>query len=820
MLLSYPLELRSQFKLKGINSQMNSELYTSDPPTARRPVRVLPRTNRTGQIISRPRIYKKGIQNFSKYFSKGKAQQSYLNTYYTLKPYQSGGGATANGKRYLPKTVVKKHPIFPGLVIDRNELKKKPYRQISLIENTSSMTNHSLKNIAKKPVNRIYGKLGRVSTAMDEYQFKSTQNNRVIFGPKATGQTRTKRTRISLTNYKTKSISCISVQSREPRDTLPRLEDSTQSVRKSLRTTSAIPKRTTKVFEIGASKTRRQVYQKNAPEVSFLKMKTINLPENKIFKIPSIFPENQNSKRVIKSSRNSKPKRMRDSRVRLYNRQHTRKSPTSSVISHFSDISNSRSHSATLSRRVGHVRVISPNPSIQSRNVERKVVNEFRIVDGMSHQSQISVNESANLWIKQSPGLSRNVSIEGNGQNKLVAARFKDFKFKKYIVKDKDFCEKAKENKKSEKSDLKSKLRKVHHKELHKNVGTQAKKGVSFYRNPGLRIAPNVKSKILLSPRMKKSRRVQKLTQLGQKAALSQRPIARNFIFSPVLKAQPQNGHKVKANGTRNELSMFSPKPSLERSQKMYNLSNGTWTGSFQLGKSVKNQMAKSNGHSKLVENGKKKSKKDKTEVAKKIKQTLNGKIIRVNAKREGHKATKIGPKRLYAKLPAKQGKACHFISQSASNLKELLQKYNKSQEKNQYQLGKQVNGEKPTVTDDKGQGGIAAGHTEHTRKDVERSVKIRTKLLERVKNIDGTKRNSRDRENQRESRMKDSLMRFIQKEQKQLESNTAHNRSRSNVNLKPDRLNRFEHMPPVSYGSYKRPNKSILRKSKQKKYS
>lgn len=477
------------------------------------------------------------------------------------------------------------------------------------------------------------------------------------------------------------------------------------------------------------------------------------------------------------------------------------------------------------------------------------------MANGMENGTKTSVNESTNFTSRKIPDLAKNVKREESQEQKQknLSARFKNFKFKKYTIREPEIGEKTKENKKNDKSDLKSKLRKVQNKELHRNGIKSAKKGFSFYQNSGLKITPNIQPKKLQNSRMKKSKGVRELPKFSQTSAANQRAISHNFIFSPVLNTQPKKSVHAYANESTNNSSIISSKihftsqkPSLERSQNFYNFNNqATWTQFSNTNRPVKKYVIRAKNQLNLLENVGKKEKQlpGKT---RKIKHTQSEKKQQFEIMKKAETGETVAPGKLYPKQAAKENKTCHFVSQSASNLRELLQKYNKNQTKNQFQIKKPVPitqndpkknsnqmrppspkknlNQKPPNPPKNIQSRLEFPKQANNNKNtLSRSTSTKnagSKLLEKVKNIDGAKRNSREVVCKKESQIKDSLIKFIQSEQKNIESSSAHNRTRSNINFGSKRMNRFEHLPPVSYGSCKRPNKSILRKSKKKKWA
>jgi hypothetical protein len=171
--------------------------------------------------------------------------------------------------------------------------------------------------------------------------------------------------------------------------------------------------------------------------------------------------------------------------------------------------------------------------------------------------------------------------------------------------------------------------------------------------------------------------------------------------------------------------------------------------------------------------------------------------------------------------------KPTHVNSQSASNLKELIQKFNKSSNNKTYEIQKKTENIPESADITKEDNKVVDTHIDKENKEEPKEdncisqkepIEPNSKLLKKIKQIDKkSKFDEKDIIKKKETTMKNNLLKFIQKEKEVIET-SMHNRSRSNINFRPERVNRFESLPPISLNPKRRPNKSILRKSKSKK--
>jgi hypothetical protein len=476
------------------------------------------------------------------------------------------------------------------------------------------------------------------------------------------------------------------------------------------------------------------------------------------------------------------------------------------------------------------------------------VVRHFRIIPDPKQKLNYQFSQTTTFKKIKKPKKSAQESITNFDKRQYFKPQKKEFEFKKYVYKGNQIT-----LQKNEKSKLKNKLKKQN---KEKNDVKVIKTVRQYYPYQVLKLNQAQPINKLVSPNLKKSKRMPKLHPITpNKKFLKFKPKTQiKRIANPAFRTVPTNVRYYKVNGQVNSVnysltdnSWLSPKNSIKRHKHDKNMKIRLKEGERLSTSIVHSSNYFSDNPNKIesfhipkhIKHSEKNIKNDFITPRKFhfIKNNVNlndilskNKIKNMQIKEKVVRENdKNGIGKSHNKSNIKEGKGAHINSQSASNLKELLQKFKKNNDSNQYEVPDKVESQMKDQSfilqkDNKSPLSELKEEEDHSKSEefdvnTPKTDPIQTSnLLKKIKQIDKVSKNEeKDIIEKRELRLKDNLIQYIKQEQKDLD-NSMHMRSKSNINLRPQRVNRFESLPPVRLNSYRRPNKSILRKSKTKK--
>ena len=527
-----------------------------------------------------------------------------------------------------------------------------------------------------------------------------------------------------------------------------------------------------------------------------------------------------------------------------------RSSSNSILTNNLSNISNSRPSSISQVKNIPYVKSPTIQKPIQKKYILSSTVlykprASYKSPKPSVERSQtpdkyFTIKQETNFEIRKKKEFKE---ITNHPKNK-IKTQYVNYEFKKYIPKKKQSVKH--EIQTSKKSNLIEKLKKYQIKEFNNESLYNFKDQKTPLKYPIFKIPKKYNKKVFQKHLMKKTNRqkqLQNIVPLKQLINFSKKTERPYFYIKKFMNTLPSN---VKKNDTEQIYIHANSNGLINKSHSQINNSlqinpynykgnkneiKNTWHSqnkSFPKNESYVSGLYNSISSQQNMSNNSILNDSYKAMTSLKIdeKEMIKNKSQKIyNEKINNTKEILISPK------------TNHFSTQSASNLRDIINKFSKEQKQNKlkiitekknlnYKIEKEVKNQnfdsKQSLNISKNQKTLIKP-TEFSclSEDIPESKFLKIKQIDKLKKQNDEKKQKIKTPNhdiiERETKIKIHLMEYIRKEQEEIHSK-MHNRSKSNINVRKERLNRFENLPSISVSTKRHPTKSILRKSKSKR--